>query len=714
MKLLLFIFCLVAVFAYGQQDVLLKELGIQAKKTWKLRDSVIINQLNTAANDSLYGNVEKAQGYARIARNVSKKIEYSEGTMIGIRNLINCKIYMSDYDSALIFINELLPLIKRESNPKLIATSYETIGKFYDFKGKYDEAVSYYLKAIGVAAKHDSSITIMSYHNLGLIYKKLNNYKKAYEYQNKAESIARKTDDYRTLASTLNNLGILKKNEKKYQEAMVYYEEALDKANKIKDHRIEGAVLGNMSTLYFELGDSENGTRCFQLSLKWTKSTNSYYELAMSYINFSYNLLDFNQLRQAEAVADTAVNYSKLCKNHEFIMESYLVLAEIKAKQGKYAGAYTDMNKAFMYKDSMNLVALSNEISGLTAEYERKKTAIADSLKTLQLKKEFEADQQLNAEKLWFRDFLLILSFLVLVLVAIGAFLLLKSNRKVKAKNKIVEEQHKEITDSINYAQRIQSAMISNDEAWKQISPHRSIFFQPKDVVSGDFYWAHFNEEKNLAIWCVADCTGHGVPGAFMSVLGSSFLTDIVVDDGETDPAIILNLLRKKVISALTKKGENQPKDGMDLALCVWEKDTNVLHFAGANNPLYLMRKRENLTKHEFTRFIDLPEQDYVLLEVPPNKMPIGSYSGNEAEFIGTQLQLHIGDTLILSTDGYADQFGGGLGKKLKSRPFKEFLLGIQNASMLEQSALIEKHFEDWKGECEQLDDVCIVGVRIS
>ena len=713
MKYLLFLCCFAFFFAHGQEDPLMKKMGDLNKKTWKLRDSTLINEMNQIAADSLFSNTEKALFYSRFAFKASKKIEFKDGQILSIRNLIRCKIYQSDFDSAMVFVNQLLPQLNYPTSTKIKVQAYEAVGNVYDFQGKYDQAIKYYLKAIMAAGK-DSSLVMVSYNNVGLIYRKLNNFEKAFEYLSKCESISRKNKDLHTLVSVLNNLGILRRNEQKFEEALIYYAEGFALAQEIDDKKLQGDLLANMSNVYFEQGKPEKGLIYFNRSLEWIKEKGSYYELSVSYINFAYNMLDFKRLQEGEVIADTAVKYSRLCKNYEFIMESYFILSKIQSKRGKYAEAYANLDTTLLYKDSMDLSNLSNEVSNLQVDFDRQKTAIADSLEKVQLTKEFEVDQKLSEEKLWFRDLLLIISFFVLVLVAIGAFLLFKSNRKVRAKNKIVEEQHKEITDSINYAQRIQSAMISNDEAWKQISPHRSIFFQPKDVVSGDFYWAHFNVEKNLAIWSVADCTGHGVPGAFMSVLGSSFLTDIIVDDGETDPAKILDLLRKKVITSLTKKGEDQPKDGMDLGLCVWEKDTNTLHFAGANNPLYVLRRKENAAEHEFKRFIDIPEANHVLLEVPPNKMPIGSYSGNEAPFKSTSLQLFLGDTLILSTDGYADQFGGELGKKLKSRPFKEFLLGIQNESMSEQSVSLEGYFEEWKGSHDQLDDVCVVGIRIS
>jgi serine phosphatase RsbU (regulator of sigma subunit) len=366
----------------------------------------------------------------------------------------------------------------------------------------------------------------------------------------------------------------------------------------------------------------------------------------------------------------------------------------------------------------MNLVVLNDQSVDAESKYQADKKAISDSLVEVQRLEEKSRDQQLSEEKIWFRDLMLGLSALALIIVAIGAYFLFKSNKLVKAKNRIVEEQHTEITDSIAYAQRIQTAMISNEDAWNKISPHRFIFFKPKDVVSGDFYWAHFDQENQLGIWAVADCTGHGVPGAFMSLLGTSFLNQIIIEGGERKPGEILDLLRKKVLNALSKKGEDQAKDGMDIGLCVWEKEKSILHYAGANNPLWIVRKRENYVEDSDSeasgRTVDSPEFNFVLLEVPPSKMPIGHFPGSIQPFRTRSIELCLGDTLLMATDGYADQFGGPNSKKLKSKPFKAFLVKIQAEVISDQLGLVESQFDAWRGEEEQIDDVCVIGVRVS
>jgi serine phosphatase RsbU (regulator of sigma subunit) len=280
---------------------------------------------------------------------------------------------------------------------------------------------------------------------------------------------------------------------------------------------------------------------------------------------------------------------------------------------------------------------------------------------------------------------------------------------EISLQKHIVEEKHREISDSINYAKRIQSALLTSQEYWDSISPDNFVIWRPKDVVSGDFHWAyqitignkHLMTSKEIAVFCAADCTGHGVPGAFMSMLGMSFLNEIVIENVNLKPADILNKLRKKIISALEhgSTGQIEQKDGMDMALCVWHKESNILEYAGANNPVWIIRPIKDTRAHE-------------IIELKTNRMPVG-YHYDAKDFNDFIFQLQQGDAIYLFTDGIVDQFGGPDGKKYKSKKFKEMLLSIQHLSMKDQSLMINKEFNDWRGKHEQIDDLCLIGVKV-
>jgi len=274
-----------------------------------------------------------------------------------------------------------------------------------------------------------------------------------------------------------------------------------------------------------------------------------------------------------------------------------------------------------------------------------------------------------------------------------------EANKEIQAQRDLAEAQRdqiaiqkKEITDSILYAERIQHSLLPRQEKLKQLMREYFILFKPRDIVSGDFYWAA--EVKDKIIVAAADCTGHGVPGAFMSMLGIAFLNEVVRENRVLKADLILNKLRYHVIEALQQKGQpGEAKDGMDMALCVIDKKKNILHFAGANNPLYYIRNRE-------------------LFEIKGDKMPVAIHVRMDP-FTNHKVEILPGDAFYIFSDGYADQFGGPQGKKLKYKALKELLLRVSTKPMTEQKSILNETFESWKGEMEQIDDVVVVGFRI-
>lgn len=260
----------------------------------------------------------------------------------------------------------------------------------------------------------------------------------------------------------------------------------------------------------------------------------------------------------------------------------------------------------------------------------------------------------------------------------------------VKQKEEI-EYKNKDITDSINYAKRIQEAILPSGEYVKSLFPESFILYKPKDIVSGDFYW--LTEKNNKVSIAAADCTGHGVPGAFMSMIGNSLLNEIVNDKGITEPSRVLHFLREGIIRSLKQKGkEGESKDGMDIAFCTIDFHEKRLQYAGANNALFLIRENE-------------------LIEIKANKFPIG-ISDNQQPFTNNEMSIQEGDAVYLFSDGYADQFGGSEGKKYMRKRFKQSLLDIQQLNMEEQKKQLDKIIMEWRGEIEQVDDILIIGLK--
>jgi serine phosphatase RsbU (regulator of sigma subunit) len=256
-----------------------------------------------------------------------------------------------------------------------------------------------------------------------------------------------------------------------------------------------------------------------------------------------------------------------------------------------------------------------------------------------------------------------------------------------------IEEKNKEITDSIHYASKIQSAILPPTDYAESILSDFFILYMPRDIVSGDFYW--LNNEKNRLITVAADCTGHGVPGAFMSMLGVAFLNEIVRKNDQTRADEILNQLRTSIIKSLRQTGkEGENKDGMDIALCVYDLENMKLQFSGANNPLFLIRNEE-------------------LIVFKADKMPIGIHSRAEEAFTLHEIDLIKGDIFYTFSDGYVDQFGGPEGKKFLSKQFREFLLTIHKEEMKKQEQLLKEKILDWMKKTFQVDDIMVMGIKI-
>ncbi len=268
---------------------------------------------------------------------------------------------------------------------------------------------------------------------------------------------------------------------------------------------------------------------------------------------------------------------------------------------------------------------------------------------------------------------------------------------QLAAANHVIADKNKSIVDSIEYAKRIQDAMLPNEKDWNSLQQDYFVFYQPKDIVSGDFYWLNLQEKGNGSILNVAvgDCTGHGVPGALMSILGMSSIQEIYAQDDAYLPNQILNQLRKKITLNLKQTGEfGEQKDGMDLGLIHYFTKERKLEFAGANTAAWVVRGHE-------------------IIVLKGDRMPIGIQYGPEQPFTLQSLPLREGDWIYLFTDGFVDQLGGEFGKKYLSKNFKTFLLSIHHLPSQEQKKRIEEEFQRWKKENDQMDDVLVFGLHI-
>ena len=653
-----------------------------------------------------------------MALSISEKVESTEGRGRSYLGLSSSKVYQNQNDSALFYVNVAKPIAAKGKLPRLVVGCIDQEAIVYAFDEQYDKCTKTCFEAIKKAKNIDKKATMRSTATLGFAFMKLQDFDRSNEYSQTAYNLAISHKDTGLVLSTLNVLSLNKKNTNQLEEAMELFEESLQLSRESGNILRESQTLFNMYNVLSKLGDKKKSVEYLNKSIELSKGNDTYTGTAINFHALAFSYWELGQLNKAAVAADSAIEYAILSNNFEVLSATYSNRGNIAGEQKDYYTAWACMTAAFTYQDSMNITQLNDFADQAETDFKEEARLIQDSLKNEQQELELENKDKINKERLASRDRLIWIFVGAIVLFLIAGYFILKSNRLIKSQNALVNSQkeeiqlqHSEIRDSIDYAQRIQAAMINKRSEWDKLGSH-FIFFRPKDVVSGDFYWAH--NKGDLSIWVVADCTGHGVPGAFMSMLGFGFLNEIVIERDCSDAAETLNLLRSKIIAALGEKGENQARDGMDVSICVWNRKTNEMQYAGANNPLWIIRHKSSEAPTSVKRITTTENSALQLLEIEPDKMPVGFVDGNNKPFTNKTIQLFSGDTIVQLTDGYADQFGGPNGKKLKYAPMKRALIEMQSLQFDQQYEVLAQNFSNWRGDLEQVDDVCVVAVKVS
>ena len=636
-----------------------------------------------------------------------EKGAFSKGMISSNNNIGNVYGEIGDIDKALQYHFKNVVVAKKNRDNESLAHSYANIANTYNQTQKYFLSVNYTLKAIQLfdVLKLDKPLGTC-YYNLGVSNFHLKNYIKSQEYALKSNDYFIKANAIAKLANNYSLLSNMATNQKKYDDAILFARKGISIANQHSNIYTLFFLYDNLSQSFREKMILDSALVYANKSLDISKQFNYDVFKLKSFFGKGITLYFMNNFKGSILYLDSSLTLCKMLKDKATAADCNNYLSLCYNKLFKYDIAYMYLQNAYFLKDTIFESSNSRSILELQTLFETEK-------KELQIKNqsfEIQVQEKENKQKS------LVILFGTLALVGTGFFAVIAfvNYRKTKKQNLIIENQkiqvelkneeitrqkelvddkQKEIIDSINYAKRIQQAVLTGEDVWNKISKEHFILFKPKDIVSGDFYWA-YNTPNNRSIFCLADCTGHGVPGGFMSMLGNSFLNEIVVENKIFKANEILNKLRSKIINALEQKGGTQQKDGMDISLCVWNKIDNTLEFAGANNPLWLLRGKE-------------------LQEYKADKMPIGLYLEIETPFSSVTIQLENGDIIYLSTDGYADQFGGPRGKKLKYKPLTESLIKNGLLEMAAQKVSLENAFNDWKAHHNQVDDVSLIGIRV-
>lgn len=607
---------------------------------------------------------------------------------------------IGNYEKAMQYIQEAMLQSKKINYKKGIANSYNNIGVIYFYKGDYLKATDNYINALKIRQEiGDLKGVAASYTNIGTIYNFQGQTNKVLENYLKAVEIFEKIGDKKGLAATYNNLGVIYKEMQNYEKALLIFSKSLKFSEALGDIQSISAVYGNIGTINFAQKNYEEALKNQFKALQYSTKIGDKQAIALAKVNIGRSYSEQNKLLEAYNTVNEALAISKEIDDKDGLSETYLFLAELFEKQG-------DFKKALQYhtlysnsKDTLLNVQSSNQILEMNTKYESEKKDKELTQKDTEISK-----QQAETEKKNLQRNIFILGFVLVLLLSFYIFrgyrkkksanlLLEEKNMLIEIQKKLVEDKNKKITDSINYAKRIQQAILPSNKIIQAGIPDFFIFFKPKNIVSGDFYWMHIINPQQI-LFAVVDCTGHGVPGALMSMMGYNLLEQIVKEHNVLEPAMILDELSKLVVESLNQSaGAYAIKDGMDLSIYKINYEFNELEYAGAHNSLYLIRNG-------------------LLTEIKADKRSVG-VTAKHSLFTNNKLNVKKGDCLYMFSDGYADQKGGPNNKKFFYQPFRELLIKINNQPMVDQRVSLENVMTEWIGENEQIDDMLIVGVRI-
>jgi serine phosphatase RsbU (regulator of sigma subunit) len=624
-----------------------------------------LNRLSVAFFDKNFG--DSAMRYCLTAKTISENINYKRGLGSAYSLLANIYYYKGNYSKALENNLEALKIREASGDKKRIADSYNNIGNVYLSMNNVDEALKFHFKALKTRETlKDLSGLSSSYNNIGNCYQKNANHSEALKFHLASLKLERELNATLEIARSLGNIGAVYSDSGNFKKALEYEFESLKLAEELDDKEALEIALVNLGYIYYKMKDYPTAEK-----------------YALEALALATEIGDIETIIEANLQLSTI--YKKI-KNFE--------------KSLNYYTTYVNIRDSLFNAESINKTIQAQ------LQYEYDKTAAAAKLE----REKTEAVAKIESTK---QKIVLGLVCFVLLLVIIFAIftyrnylqkqkankIILRQKVEVEKQKSIIEEKNKDITGSITYAQRIQEAILPSIETVKKELPDSFVIYKPKDIIGGDFYWVSdavtkYQEKFNMV--AVADCTGHGVPGALMSIIGNNYLRLCEREPTVNRPSEALDFINIGISRTLRQEySKSTIHDGMDMVFVAIDYNKSVLHFAGAKNPIYIVRSG-------------------VLTEYKGDKHPIGAFIGEEMKkFTNHTIPIEKGDCVYLFTDGYADQSGGPKGKKFMYSKFKEMLTSNSHLSMEEQKSILINTFNDWMGDNEQVDDVCVVGLRI-
>jgi serine phosphatase RsbU (regulator of sigma subunit) len=656
-------------------------------------DSIKSRLLLQLSDEVRKRNPDSAMLCAKQSFRLATKSENSLAIIKSGKSIFRTYLSLDNYDSCLYYSQQLLDIGIATGDSSILFEGHMTMGALMYRKQKHDISIDHFLESQKIAEHMRDTVALgRSLGNLANAYASLGDYQTALYYDSLSLSYLLPTDQSFAIATGYGNMASNYRMNNDSDLAVTTYLKAIEYYQKTGSAGRIAEMKNGIAKIIFFRGEVDS-------SILWTTQ---FYDLGVqqqnnkvmliSVLQLSSFYLHLGQNETALLKAREAITLSEELELNSDIASAHLLAAKANYQLGNFKASSDEFILYNQYNDSLNNFDLLTEItrSLLKSKHEQEKQLL--EAEQLRINLEAEAEKKQHQIILFWAGACLLILILLIAYIYRNYKTKVRANLLLAQKNRIIEEKNKDITDSINYAKRIQDATFPSFEKKNQIFPQSFVLYKPKDIVSGDFYW--FSEIKGQKIIVAADCTGHGVPGALMSVLGNTFLNEIV---NQLEVSQILSMLHDRITVALNQKsGASATNDGMEVALCALETKTNILHFAGANRPLWIIRSSGEAIE-----------------EIKGSKQAIGGSSQESVHFSSHSISMEAGDTFYIFSDGFADSFNGATGKKLTTKKFKELLLSNRQVPVEEQGATLEQFLEKWSSGAEQVDDILVIGIRM-
>jgi serine phosphatase RsbU (regulator of sigma subunit) len=680
-----------------------EKLAEREKKVYLTEQSAALNNIGFVYQTK--GDALASIRYLKRSLLVAMIMKDYSSAAITLNNIGHNLAYVGDNVGALDYYNQSLSMITKHGSKKEAIIQLAVMGDMYATLQDESNAIKYMNKALKIAIEINDRNNIAYIETLlGNVNFKFEKYQEALKHDSISLGIYKEIKNEAGICTAYNNIGARNYAMRNYEAALSSFEQSLVLREKLNEVKSLHSNLINIGTTLVFLKRNKEGYERLNQSLELARKNGdkvleftSLRQIGNSYFTHEK---DYNK---AEKYAYEALDLSQKIGYAELTKQAAKLLMDTYSKLGNYKKGM-EMQELYMaMKDSLSNAQTRKAALNSQLKYEYEVKAAADSVR-LAADKELSV-AQLQQEKT--KGYALYGGLALTVLF--GGFMFnryKKTNRQKKIieqkeretnyQKSLIENKNREILDSISYAKRLQEAILPPENMWRRNFGDSFILYKPKDIIAGDFYWNEISnvEENQLIFFAAADCTGHGVPGAMVSVVCSNALTRTVNEFHITEPGKILDKVKELVIQTF-EKSESEVKDGMDISLCALNRHTGELQWAGANNPLWIIRKGAQIIE-----------------EIKGDKQPVGKHIHSKP-FATHTVSIQEGDRVYLFTDGFADQFGGEKGKKFKLTKMKELLVSIGSKNMEEQKIVLNDTFENWKGALEQIDDVCVIGIKL-